>query len=177
MPGRFSLAVLFALMPAAAAAADMTAPVRSIMEVATAMWSDAGPDGADYFDDAHIGLFSKAFQAAYKAAAANPALEGEESAGSPFDYDAVTGGQDGCPLEDLAIKTAGEKAGVSDVVVSFKNYGCFEGADEATRAYVTVVHFDVVTEGGKPVIADFHRRADNGWDSVLGELKTVAGGR
>jgi hypothetical protein len=38
------------------------------------------------------------------------------------------------------------------------------------------VHFDVIDEGGKPVIDDIHRVADGESDSVVEEMQSIAKG-
>lgn len=36
---------------------------------------------------------------------------------------------------------------------------------------ISELKFDVVTEGGKPVIADVHRLSEGKWNTLLGEMK------
>ena len=147
------------------------------MEVATTLWSNEAPDNIDYFDAAHIGNFSKAFQALYREAAKHPAFADEGETGSPLDYDAITNSQDGCPLTGLTIAEQGTRGKLTIVDASFRSYACFEDSDETTRDAVSTVRFDVVFEGGRPVIADFHRFDDGQWDSMADELKAIAGGK
>jgi hypothetical protein len=160
------------VISSSALAAGPEDPVRSIMDVATALWSDRGADGQDYFDEARLkALYTKAFVAAYREAAKYPLYE---EAGGPFGYDVVANSQEGCPLKDIAITNAGEKAGVTDIKVTFKLYTCYTD-DPSYKDKVSEVHFDVVTEDGKPLIADFHRIADDGKpDSLMKEMQDIA---
>lgn len=162
-------ACLIAAHPALAA--DPEDPVRSIMDLATALWSDKGAEGQDYFDNAHVNLFSKSFIAAYKEAAKFPIYD---EAGGPFGYDVITSSQDGCPLKELTITNQGEKAGITDIKVTFKLNTCFDD-DPANKEKVTEVHFEVVMEDSKPVIADLHRIDEDGkTDSLMQEMADIA---
>ncbi len=163
-----ALALLISASPVFAA--DATDPVKDIMDVATSMWSDNPPEDLDYFDKTHLERdFSKAFVAAYEEASKFPAFE---EGTTPFDYDVITDSQDGCPLEDLAIRSNGEKDGVTDVVASFKLWTCAE--DPSYKDDVTEVHFDVIVEDGKTVINDIHRKRDGQSDSLLAEMGDIA---
>lgn len=146
-------------------------PVRNVIDLATALWSDDPKvEGQDYFDKTRIDtLYSKAFAEAYRAAAKHPVYD---EASGPFGYDVITNGQDGCPLKDVAIASQGEKAGVTDVKVTFKLMTCYE--DDPGKDAVSEVHFDVVTENGRPVIADIHRVVDGKADSLLKEMQDIA---
>ena len=168
----FVAALLFLGLANPAFAADPQQPVRAIMDVATALWSDKGASGQDYFDETRLTtLYSKAFVTAYRAAAKFPIYD---EAGGPFGYDVVANSQEGCPLQDIAISTLGETAGVTDVKVTFKLYACY--TDEPTyKDKVSEVHFDVVTEDGKSLIADLHRIDDDGKaDSLMQEMLDIA---
>lgn len=140
--------------PLSALAADVTAPVKDIMQVATTLWSGEEGGEVDYFDAQHIVLFSSAFQALYAEASKHPAYDSEDGTGSPFDFDPILFGQDGCALEDLAIAPGAKTGAASDVVARFKRFTCFEGNTEAERNAVSEVHFRVIVEKGKPVIDD-----------------------
>jgi len=176
MLNRVVLAGLVALAPLPALAADMTAPVRDVMKVAQALWSNAGVEGLDYFDAQHIGDFSAAFQATYKEATKHPAFDSDDGTGSPFDYDPITDSQDGCPLQDLEIKEGAMKDGVTDVAVNFKLMACYDGSEETLRDAVTTVHFDVVVEDGKAVIADVKHDRDGASSSLLKEMQDINSG-
>jgi hypothetical protein len=141
-------------------------PVRAVMDIAIGRWLDDS-SGADYFDNPAIDtLYSKAFQAGYHAAEKYPAYDGGTS---PFEYDVITSSQDGCPLQDIQIKAAGETAGVTTVDVSFRLWDCAETAEEKAR--LSNVRFDVVSEDGKAVIDDIHRNTDGKWDSLKAEME------
>lgn len=163
-------ACLLAATPALAA--DAEEPVRAVMDLATALWSDKGAEGQDYFDASRLGtLYSKAFVAAYKEAAKYPLYD---EAGGPFGYDVIANSQEGCPLKDITITNQGEKGGVTDIKVTFKLYTCYDD-DPSYKDKVNEVHFDVVTEDGKPVISDLHRIGEDGkQDSLVAEMQEIA---
>ena len=167
-----ALAAAFLLTIASPAlAADAQGPVKAIMDLAVALWSDDPKvEGQDYFDKARLEtLYSKTFADAYREAAKHPLYD---EASGPFGYDVVTNGQDGCPLKDVTITNQGEKAGISDIKVTFKLMTCYD--DDADKDATSEVHFDVITENGKPVISDIHRMADGKLDSLLKEMQDIA---
>lgn len=135
-------------------AADATTPVRAIMDVATALWSGTDGDPGDYFDDAHIGYFSKTIRTLYAKALKHPAFDTDDGEGSPFDYDPIVLGQDGCPLEGLTVQVGETDGAATDVVTRFKRFSCMEGNSDEERNAVSELHFQVVPENGRPVIAD-----------------------
>lgn len=160
------LAFAAMLLPVCAHAASPADPVKSVMDIAVGRWVENGTAG-DYFDQPYLDRdYSKAFVAAYHAAEKYPAYD---EGTSPFDYDVITSSQDGCPLKDLKIAAGEEKAGVTTVNVSFRLWDCAETAEEKAR--VNELHFDVITENGKPVIDDVHRLFEGKWDSLKGELQ------
>lgn len=161
-----ALGLMLAISTPALAAPDE--PVRAIMDLATALWSDDPPADKDYFDKDHIGLFSKDFVAAYREAEKYPVYE---EGGSPFGYDVITSSQDGCPLKDMAIAPGAETAGTTDVKVTFKLMSCY--VDDSGKDAVSEVHFKVVTEDGKPVIADIDRIVDGKPVSLVAEMKEI----
>jgi hypothetical protein len=158
-------AAMLGAMPALAAADD---PVKSIMDLASALWSDNPPENKDYFDKDHIGLFSKSFVAAYRETEKYPVYE---EGGSPFGYDVITNSQEGCPLKDLVIAPGAEAAGTTDVKVTFKLMACYD--DDPGKDAVSEVHFKVVTEDGKPVISDIDRIIDGKPASLMAEMKDI----
>ena len=169
-----SLVLAASLLPGAPSfAAGADEPVKAIMDLATALWSDNPPEGKDYFDDEHIGLFSKDFLAVYREAEKYPIYE---EGGSPFGYDVITNSQEGCPLKDVAIAPGAETAGVTDVKVTFKSMTCYD--EDPGKDALSEVHFKVVNEGGKPLIADIDRIVDGGPNSLVAEMKdTVKAGQ
>ncbi|PKR87646.1 hypothetical protein CXZ10_18125 [Pleomorphomonas diazotrophica] len=156
-----------------AAAADAVTPVRAIMDVASALWSSADGEAGDYFDETHIGNFSKDLRALYAEATKHPAFDTEDGTGSPFDYDPIILGQDGCPLEELTIEPAGKDGSATDVVARFKRFACMEGSSEEERNALSEVHFLVVSESGRPVIADVVSGDDDDRYSLVETLKAI----
>jgi hypothetical protein len=170
------LALSFSLIRGLAFAADATDPVKEVMKVTQDNWSNSDSDGKYLFDaDPLSRLYSKKFQAAYAEAAKHPAYDTENNQpGDPFGYDVITSSQDGCPLQDVTMKAAPGTAGVTDVTVTFKQWTCVDDAE--VKNSVTEVHFDVIDEGGKPVIDDIHRIADGQKDSLVEEMQSIAKG-
>lgn len=170
------LAALFCLFASVSVAADNADPVREVMAITEANWNTVDSDWKYIFDaDPLSRLFSKEFQAAYVEAAKKPAYDTENGApGDPFGYDVITASQDGCPLKEIKIGTAGAPtaAGIVDIPVSFKMWTCIE--EDEIKNSVSELHFDVTTEDGRPVINDIHRVADGERDSVLDEMRQLA---
>lgn len=164
-------AVLLLLVGSPAFAADPQDPVKSVMDLAVALWNDDPKvDGQDYFDKTRIDtLYSKSFADAYREAAKHPIYD---EASGPFGYDVITNGQDGCPLKEVNIANQGDKAGVTDIKVTFKLWTCYD--DDPNKNSISEVHFDVITENGKPVISDIHRITDGKPDSLLKEMQDIA---
>jgi len=161
-----SLALTASTMAGPALAAGAEDPVKTVMDIAVGRWLE-NSSGQDYFDKPAIAtLYSEAFQANYHAAEKYPAYDGGTS---PFEYDVITSSQDGCPLKDLKIAESGQKGGVTTVDVSFRLWDCAETAEE--KAKISELRFDVITEGGKAVIDDIHRKPEGKWDSLKVELQ------
>lgn len=163
------IALVALALPAIATAGPETAPVKRIMKIAEARWATTEGTDEDYFD--HIKRdFSKSFVKAYKEAAKHPATDGGTS---PFDWDAVIDGQDGCPLKDIDITPGAEQDGKTVVEVHFRRWDCAD--DAAIKAKVETVKFDLVTEKGKPLIADIHHLGEDGkWDSLVSTMAVIA---
>lgn len=163
----FAVAALAVCLPFAVQAASAAIePVNRIIDIAKARWETTDANGPDYFDKLDRD-FSKKFVATYKQASKYPVYDGSDS---PFDYDVITSSQDGCPLKDISVASEDEKNGVTVVDASFKLWTC---ADDESRDKVSQLKFDVVTEGGKPVIDDIHRNNDGKWDSLLAEMNDI----
>jgi hypothetical protein len=164
------------LLPIAAFAAEAPAPVVDIMDVAVATWGETPTDDW-YFDDAHLANnFSKAFVAAYREAEKHPAYDEDDGVGSPFDYDVIANGQDGCPFKDITYTMEPEAAGVTLVHVEFDNRSC-AGPDYAGKT--TKVDFKVVTEDGKPLIDDILTQPEEDAEptnSILQNMADIAKG-
>jgi hypothetical protein len=156
-----------------ASAADATTPVRAIMDVATALWSNGDGETGDYFDEAHIGNFSKNMRALYTEATKHPAFDTEDGTGSPFDYDPIVMGQDGCPLEGLTVQVGKKDGAATDVVARFKHFTCMDGASDEERNAVSEVHFRVISENGRPVISDVASGEGDDHYSLAQALKEI----
>ena len=170
------LAVAAFALSAPAHAAEATTPVRAIMDVAVSIWSGEDNDPVDYFDEAHIDNFSVELRALYAEASRHPAYDTDEETGSPFDYDPIISGQDGCPLEDLTIDEGTAIAAGTDVVARFKRFACFEGSSDAERNAVSEVHFQVIEEDGGPVIDDVVTGEGDDRTSLVETLRAIIGG-
>jgi hypothetical protein len=170
------LVLAFSFISVAALAADATDPVNEVMKVTIDNWNSADSDWKSFFDAEPLArLFSKKFQLAYADAAKHPAYETENNApGDPFGYDVVTSSQDGCPLKDVKTVSAPGANGITDVTVTFKAWTCVDEAE--VKDGVNEVHFDVIQEGGKPVIDDIHRVTDGERDSLVEEMQSIAKG-
>ena len=160
-----AIALTAALFPVAAHAESAADPVHRIMKVAEVRWATMEGDTPGYFDNLDRD-FSKEFATIYREAAKYPAYDGGDS---PFSYDVITSSQDGCPLKDIKISPDGEKGGVSVVTVSFRLMAC--SPDAESQAAVSRLKFDIVSEGGRPVISDIHRFSESKWDTLVGEMK------
>jgi hypothetical protein len=163
---------LTAALSGQAFAAAPEEPVKAVMDLATALWSDdPKADGQDYFDKTRLNtLYSKAFVDIYHQAAKFPIYDDSDG---PFGYDVITNGQDGCPLKDVVIAPGATANDLTDVKVTFKLWTCIDDGS-VDKNSVSEVHFDVVTEDGKPVIADIHRKGDDGkLDSLVKEMQDI----
>ncbi|MFN3364538.1 MAG: hypothetical protein ACK40W_11290 [Allorhizobium sp.] len=166
------IALLLTLLSGTAMAADVTAPVREVVEATARNWAEGstGQEEEVFSTDRLTRLFSKDFASAFEAASKNPPYdipEGETT-GFPFDYDPIAQGQDGCPFEDIRIEDDGD----GQVTALFDNRSCFGGAD----APDTVLIFHVVEEGGRPVIDDIYPVEDGqSGSSIKQDLKRQGG--
>jgi len=149
-----ALGLLLSSVAPIAAASDVTAPVREIVEATARGWDETAEAEEEpvFSADRLSRLFSKDFAAAFEAASKNPPfdLADGETTGYPFDYDPIAQGQDGCPFEDIRIKDDGD----GQVTALFKNRRCF--GDAAEYQADTVVIFHVIEERGRAVIDDIY---------------------
>jgi len=175
---RFGLVALAFLLPVSAVAADFKAPVAEVMAAATANWKDLGegadtdaaPPYIDYFSEDFLKrLYSRDFIAKYREAAKFPAYE---DGGSPFDYDPIIGGQDGCALQDLTITEGQPANGAEDVTVTFDNSQCF--GDRAADWQPEKLIFKLVEEDGRAVIDDIERTSFEDGASLKKEMQEIA---
>ncbi|TXH84324.1 MAG: hypothetical protein E6Q77_02795 [Rhizobium sp.] len=154
----------FSLGAHTALAADATTPVKAIMDATVSNWAGGDSDWQDIFDDSRLkDIYSKDFAAKYEAAAQFPAAD--EDGISPFDYDVIVNAQDACPLEELKIAAQPPKNSVTEVLATFKKSTCM-GSD-ADYQKVTTVRFEVIEEGGRPVVDDIVTDDDSGNPSSL----------
>lgn len=174
---RFGLVALAVLFPVAVQAADFKAPVTEIMSAATNNWQDMGTDSdtpppyVDYFNEDFLKrLYSKDFIAKYREAAKYPAYE--DGDGSPFDYDPIIGGQDGCALKDVTTTEGQPVNGAEDVNVTFDNSHCF-GERAADWKPETLV-FKMIEEDGRAVVDDIERPSFEEGASLKKELVEIA---
>lgn len=155
-----------------ALAGDPAVPVREVMDATTTNWQEGDHEFQDLFDEPRLGrLYSKDFVEKYRAAAKFPAYD---EGTSPFDYDVIVNGQDGCPLQDTAIAVKGPKDGATEVDATFKNMSC--AGTEPEYQKVSTVKFLVVEEGGKPVIDDIltENFDDGNFSSLKGIMVEIA---
>lgn len=159
------------VLPGAALAADVTAPVREIMTMTESNWSESGAEYQDIFDGSRLKmLFSSDFAARY-----GKAMQGEyaRESGSPFDFDVIVNGQDGCPLKNVSITAAPAKGAVTEVTARFQAMTCF-GQEAEYQAY-NETRFNVIVENGKPVVDDIVLSMDGTPFSIKSELAGLAG--
>lgn len=173
---RFGLVALAVLFPVAVHAADFKAPVTEIMSAATNNWQDMGtdsdtpPDYVDYFSDDFLKrLYSKDFVTKYRAAAKFPAYD---DGGSPFDYDPIIGGQDGCALKDVKTTEGQPANGAEDVTVTFDNSHCF--GERAPDWKPETLVFKMIEEDGQAVIDDIQRPSFEDGASLKKEMVEIA---
>ncbi len=156
--------IQFSLGTHMAFAADATTPVKAIMDATVSNWAGGDSDWQDIFDESRLkDIYSKDFAAKYQAAAQFPAAD--EDGISPFDYDVIVNAQDACPLEEVKIAAQPPKNNVTEVLATFKKSTCM-GSD-ADYQKTTAVRFEVIEEGGKPVVDDIITNDDNGSPSSL----------
>lgn len=149
-----AMAALLAASALPAFAADMKAPVKTLIDVVAANWKGDNQDYQDYFSEDRLKtLFSAEFANAYREASKHPAndLPEGQTTGSPFDYDVITNSQDGCPLTDIRIEDDGE----GQVTALFKNSTCLEGDPTANDDHTVIFH--VKEENGQAVIDDLYQ--------------------
>jgi len=173
---RFGLVALAFLLPLSAAAADFKAPVSELMAAATTNWQDLDADAeaqapyVDYFSEDFLKrLYSKDFVAKYREAAKYPAYEDSTS---PFDYDPIIGGQDGCALKDVAITEGQPVNGAEDVTVTFDNSYCF--GERAPDWQPEKLVFKLVEEDGRAVVDDIERTSFDASASLKKEMAEIA---
>jgi hypothetical protein len=158
------LPLFFLFAPVSGLAGDATQPVKAIMDLAQRIWVPGANIEETYFDAAHITYFSKGFAERYHEAEKHPATDTESGTGDPFDYDVMTGGQDGCELKDVTLSADVPVEGKTPVRVSFNNTSCMEDEEPGKRTRLT---FLVTEENGRPVIDDVIRESDDAEDPAI----------
>jgi hypothetical protein len=177
MPRRCSAVLLAAailVFGASSALADPIEPVKGVMAIAERMWSDPPSTDEYYFDAKNLSQFySTGFIEAFGIAQKNPAIPVEDggSEGYPFDYDVITSSQDGCPLKDIKIEAGAADGGAIPVTVTFRLWDCLE--DAAERERLNELRFMVVSENGRPVIADIIRIEEGEGQSLVEEMREM----
>lgn len=173
---RFGLVALALLIPVSVKAADFKAPVVEIMAAATSNWQDLGSDAdtpppyVDYFSEDFLKrLYSRDFVAKYREAAKYPAYD---DGGSPFDYDPIIGGQDGCALKDVTTTEGAPANGAEDVTVTFDNSHCY--GERAPEWQPEKLVFKLIEEDGHAVIDDIERSSFEEGASLKTELQAIA---
>lgn len=167
-------AAMLLISSAGALAADVTAPVREIVEATAANWTEDafGNEKEVFSEDRLERIFSADFARLYREASKNPAydLPEGETTGFPFDYDPIARGQDGCPFQNIRIEDDGD----GQVTALFNNRECM--GDDPANKEDTVLIFHVVDENGEAVIDDIYP-VENGQSgqSIKDELTTIAG--
>lgn len=159
--------------PGVSIAAEVPAPVQEIMDATVNNWTGDDVEWIDIFDPAKLGqLYSQDFVAKYQEAAKHPAMD---EGISPFDYDVIVNGQDACPLEDVKLTPQTSADGKSEVVVTFRKLACADGPEAQT---VSSVRFEMVTEGGKPLVDDIMMEniQTKEMSSLKAEMVTIAKG-
>jgi len=156
-------------------AADITAPVKEIMEATRSNWADNNSDWTDIFDASRLDrLYSRDFVAKYQAAAQFPAVDDDGI--SPFDYDVIVNGQDACPLEGLTMAAAPAANGTTEVTARFRKSACTDAPDAKDT---TTVRFEVIEEAGQPVIDDIvtENIETQARDSLKATMELIAKGQ
>lgn len=173
---RAGFVVLAFLLPVSVQAADFKAPVAEIMAAATSNWQDLGADSdatppyTDYFSEDFLKrLYSRDFVAKYREAAKYPAYD---DGGSPFGYDPITGGQDGCALKDVTTTEGQPANGGEEVTVTFDNSSCI--GERAPDWQPEKLVFKLVEEEGRAVIDDIDRPSFEDGASLKKELVELA---
>ncbi len=169
-------AIVFALAGSGlpALAADLKAPVKTVIDLAARNWKGDNQDYEDYFSEERLKtLFSTDFANAYREASKHPAYDPPEgqTTGSPFDYDVITNGQDGCPLTDIRVEDDGD----GQVTAIFKNGTCLEGDPTANDDHTVIFH--VKEENGQPVIDDLYQvEKGNSGPGLKEQMQEIAKG-
>ena len=170
----YLLVALAFLVPGAACADEPVDTVDVVMKMAEHNSSDPGEGKfvqEEYFSaNMLLRFFSKDFNIAYGEAFLRANAKRDELL---IDWDPIIGGQDSCPLKDVAYGKPREKGARIDITVTFKAAHCFGDAVEPTP--VSKVTFTLVKEEitpGSPLylIDDIAHAGEPSLRTTLGEL-------
>ncbi|MFN3499816.1 MAG: hypothetical protein ACK40A_15550 [Pannonibacter indicus] len=175
------------VLPGAVLAADATAPVREIMRMTEANWSESGAEYQDIFDASRLKvLFSSDFAARYE-----KAMQGEYGSASSSPSSTAPPGpllatsassaarlsasarRHSCEHATMASAAAPPQGAVTDVKARFQAVTCF-GQEAEYQAYNETL-FKVIVENGKPVVDDIVLSMDGTPFSIKAELGAAAG--
>ncbi|MCZ4273850.1 lysozyme inhibitor LprI family protein [Maritalea porphyrae] len=145
---------------------DVTSPAREILDLANAHLS--GQSSESYFSNDRIDrLYSAGFVEKYKKAAASMAAKGYSVV---FDYDVIIQAQDGCPLENLSLKTFPKSGQTTIVMATFQSKACWDNSEQ-NQAY-SEVRFEILEQNGRAVINDIYVVVEGGaYMSVQEEME------
>jgi hypothetical protein len=171
------VALILMALTTPAAAFSPEQPVKALVDATVDNWAGVNEEftfvlGEQMLDTVYSKAFAKAYRDA-KAKISADAGDGEDY--EPFGYDIITNSQDGCPLQDVKSNLASSEAGRAEVIVSFKHFACM--GDQEEYQLFNVVHFDVVSEGGKAVIDNIRHKSDEGEQSLRDDLDDILQGR
>lgn len=142
---RYLLAALPLALPVPAMADEPVDTVRVLVDMAA--YNSADPaDGKhvqeEYFSaNMLLRFFSEDFTRAFATALLKTNERREELM---IDWDPIIGGQDSCPLKDIAYGPAKENGGRIDMTVTFKARACF--SDDSGKNDVSDVTFTLLKE-------------------------------
>lgn len=173
MKFRYLLAVLPLLLPAMAQADEPIDTVRVLMDMAAYNSTDPA-DGRhvqqEYFSaNMLLRFFSEDFTRTFAMALLKANERREELM---IDWDPIIGGQDSCPIKDIAYGPATEKDSKIKITVSFKAKTCFgddSGKDDVSEVTYTLIKEDV---GGTKIylIDDIAHREEATLKATLQEM-------
>lgn len=169
------LATLPLMAPPAALANEPVDTVRVLMDMASYNSADPG-DGQhvqdDYFSaNMLLRFFSEDFTKAFATALLKTNERREELM---IDWDPIIGGQDSCPLKDIAYGPVKDDAGKMEITVGFKARACFDedvSKDEIGKVTFTLVKEELVPGSPIYLIDDI---AHSGEPSLRTTLEEIA---
>jgi hypothetical protein len=115
--------LLGAALPAHAA--DVTGPVRELMNAASANWSEEGGDEDYTSEDRMARLYAPDFARVIEEAVGHASRLNKDTV---LGFDMITGSEDGCPLKGVKIAQQKPEADFIPVFVEFKPFTCLKGS-------------------------------------------------